>query len=71
MPLDPRTLPAPASDFGYAAIEVAHVEVMLSFLARLRPHTGSEALRALREAFPTAPLAVRVDAMTRYATQEG
>lgn len=67
----PRLSPSSAiADYGFAAVEWAQVETMQAFLGRLRPSTGSEALRALREQFPGVALAARVEAMSRYAAED-
>jgi hypothetical protein len=63
------SLHAPTSEFGYAAVGAAEADAMLAFLSRLHPATGSEALRALREAFPLVSLAARVTAMSNYAAK--
>ncbi|MCE1235209.1 MAG: transferase [Hyphomicrobiales bacterium] len=56
----PGYRPTPAE----AAIDARIVE-MRAHLARMRPASDAEALKALRHAFPDVSLAVRVAAMTR------
>jgi hypothetical protein len=50
--------------------QTSDVLLMHGFLTRRRPSTGSEALRLLREAFPAAPLAARVAAVSAYASDD-
>lgn len=50
-----------------APAHAAEAALMQDFLAKLAPRSGSEALRALRAAFPTASLAARVAAMAQHA----
>lgn len=52
---------------SYGDARAAEAQLMREFLARLKPLSGSEALRALREAFPAASLAARVEAMAHHA----
>lgn len=52
---------------GHASALAAEAQLMRELLVRLQPHSGSEALRALREAFPSASLAARVAAMSYHA----
>jgi hypothetical protein len=57
----------PLARLGHASALAAEAQLMRELLARLQPHSGSEALRALREAFPSASLAARVAAMSQHA----
>lgn len=56
-----------AATAAFASARAAEAQLMRAFLARLQPVSGSEALRALREAFPAASLAARVEAMSHHA----
>lgn len=56
-----------AASAAFAVARAAEAALMRDFLNQLQPASGSEALRALRQAFPAAPLAARVAAMARHA----